>query len=372
MRILYSKYIIGISLLLLGCGSGEKQSVAKEVFSLNDFYDSNKAIDKIVDSVFMALSPAERISQMIFTSGGTTGKPTNAVEALIKKKALGGVLMLGGEKGQLTRLAEKFDSLADKGGLVPLLFSADAEPTLINRKIKGSTPVPAAAELQTPERTREIAEIISDELLSMHIKYNYAPVVDLGIGNIAITNRSFGNDSATVTRLALAFIKASKEKGIVTTAKHFPGHGLVSGDTHNQLVTIDGEMKEVNVYRKLIEKGIISIMVGHIAVINNDQFDTDGLPSSCSRAVVTDLLRNKLGFRGIITTDAMNMGALKTIENPSLKAMEAGCDMILMEPNELALLDLATAKYTSDQSFRVQIDESVKRILRLKVCLNLF
>jgi beta-N-acetylhexosaminidase len=365
-------YALGFSLLFLSCGSGDKRKAERPVFSLFDYYSTNPRIDRMVDSVFTLLTPSERIGQMIFTSAGTTGKPTKTVESLIKKKAIGGVLMLSGEKSQLIQLALRFDSLALSAGLTPLLFSADAEPSLINRKIKGSAIVPPTVELLTVEKTRQVAGIISDELLSMHIRYNYAPVVDLSTGNPAIKNRSFGEDSTTVKSLALEFIQTSKEKGIVTSAKHFPGHGLVTGDTHNQLVTIDGEMKEAPIYKELIQQGIITIMVGHITVINNNQHNTDGLPASCSRNIVTDLLRNTMGFKGIITTDAMNMGALKTIENPSLKAMEAGCDMILMEPNELQLLDLAVAKYAENQAFRRQVDESVKRILRLKLCLNLF
>ncbi len=364
-------YFLGFSLLFLGCGSGEKRIVERHIFSLSDYYAADARLDRHVDSVFTLLTPAERIGQMIFTSAGTTGKPTKTVESLIKKKAIGGVLMLSGEKQQLTLLAERFDSLATSAGLIPLIFSADAEPSLINRKIKGSVIVPATSELQTLEKSHEVAGIISDELRSMHIRYNYAPVVDLSSGNPAIKNRSFGEDSTAVKNLALEFIKASTEKGIVTSAKHFPGHGLVSGDTHSQLVTIDGEMREARMYKELIQSGIITIMVGHISVINNAEFDTNGLPASCSRNIVTDLLRNSMGYKGIITTDAMNMGALKTIENPSLKAMEAGCDMILMEPNELQLLELAVAKYTENPAFQRQIDGSVKRILRLKICLNL-
>ncbi len=366
------KYILGIA-LLFNCGrAGDGQNQTNSRHSLLDYYASSPVLDKKVDSLFSAMTPSERIGQMIFTSAGTNGKPTKSVEALIKKKAIGGVLILGGEKVFLTHLTEHIDSLAETMGMVPLLFSADAEPSLYNRKIVNSTPVPAASAIQTAEKCREVAAVISDELRSMHIRYNYAPVVDLSTGNAAIKNRSFGTDSSLVVQLAQAFVEVSTKKGVATSSKHFPGHGLVSGDTHHQLVTIDGEMREVHLYKPLIDAGIISIMVGHIAVVNNGQYDTEGLPSSCSRKIVTDLLRDQLGFHGLITTDAMNMGALKLIENASLKAMEAGCDMILMEPNELALLDLAVKKYNENPSFHQQVDDSVKRILRLKACLGLF
>jgi beta-N-acetylhexosaminidase len=127
----------------------------------------------------------------------------------------------------------------------------------------------------------------------------------------------------------------------------------------------------VNNYKSLIENGVISIMVGHISVVNNTKYETQGLPSSCSKVIVTDLLKKGLGFKGIVITDAMNMGALRSIENASLKAVEAGCDMILMEPNETKLLEDIYYKYKENKAFQNQIDQSVKKILRLKICLNL-
>ena len=158
----------------------------------------------------------------------------------------------------------------------------------------------------------------------MGIMHNYTPVVDMSADNEAITNRTFGSDPVQVVSLASAFIHTSQSLGVAATAKHFPGHGLVSGDTHNQLVTIDGEMKEIANYIPLIQQGVLSIMVGHIAIINNEKYQTDGLPSSCSRVIVTGLLKNEMGFNGIVITDAMNMGAVQKIENASLKSVEEG------------------------------------------------
>ncbi len=357
---------------LLSCsGCKEKSSDESTRFSLDEFYQDNPEIDAKVQSILEKMDARERIGQMIVTSAGTLGKPTTVVENLIKKKALGGVLLLGGDKKMLTSLSERFDSLATLSGALPLLFSADAEPSLINRKIKDTQPVPSAMELGSVSKSDSVAAIISDELLSMNVRHNFAPVLDVSADNEAITNRTFGNDSAKVVSLAAAFIASTQKKGIVATAKHFPGHGLVKGDTHSRLVTIDGPMREVNNYKPIIANGVLSIMVGHIAVINNDSYNTDGLPSSCSRVIVTDLLKKQLGFKGIVITDAMNMGALKQIDQASLKAVEAGCDMILMEPDELQLLDSVYAKYSSDDLFKAQVDESVRKILRLKVCLSL-
>lgn len=368
---MYLKLITGVSLFFLCCNSIPEKTVNSKTYTLNNFYNLDKSLDKKVNKIFEDLNPKDRIAQMIVVAAGTNGKPTKTVEKLIEKKMVGGILLLGGEKNQLIKLAHHFDSLGSQNGSLPFVYSADAEPSLINRKLKGTTIVPKTVDLKTTEICDSITEIITTELLSMGIKHNYAPVVDLSPNNKAITNRTFGNDNATVVKLSNTFINTSQSRGVATTAKHFPGHGLVSGDSHNQLVAIDGEMQELDNYKPLIKNGVISIMVGHIAVLNNEKYNTDGLPSSCSRKIVTDLLKNELNFKGIVITDAMNMGALKKIDNASLKAIEAGCDMILMEPDEIKLFDAIYQKYMNDDAFKKQVDQSVKKIIRLKICLNI-
>jgi len=366
------RYILFLCVFFISCTPGNKKSDDTSVkHSLDDFFVRNPSLEQKVDEVFEALDEKERIAQMIVTSAGKTGKPRAAVENLIKKRAIGGILMLSGEKQMLKALGHRFDSLGVESGALPFIYSSDAEPSLINLKIKGTTPVPKSVELKTAVECDSVAKIIAEELLSMDIHHNFAPVLDVSPNNEAITNRTFGNDSATVVEFSSAFVKATQEKQVVATVKHFPGHGLVSGDTHHRLVTIDGALKEVNNYHPLIDQGVISVMVGHIAIVNNEKYNTNGMPASCSRVVVTDLLKKELGFEGIVVTDAMNMGALAQIENASLQAVQAGCDMILMEPNEIKLLESIYDLYTSDDQFRKQVDTSVKKILRLKACLNL-
>jgi beta-N-acetylhexosaminidase len=253
---------------------------------------------------------------------------------------------------------------------MPLVYSADAEPSLIGRKISGSTQVPKTADLKYVAEARAVAKTIAADLKKIGILYNYAPVTDLSKQNQAIGNRSFGSDPQHVVDMNKAFIEATQEEGIAATAKHFPGHGLVSGDTHKQLVYIDGELKEVPVYLPLIDAGVMSVMVGHIAVENNKQFNTNGLPATLSRNIVTTLLKEQMGFKGIVTTDAMNMGAVSKIPNASLKAVEAGIDMVLMPLDEKESLYSILAKMDEDKNFRDQVYESVKKIIRMKLALG--
>jgi beta-N-acetylhexosaminidase len=177
---------------------------------------------------------------------------------------------------------------------------------LVNRKIIGSAPVKKANELISIEEVNSVAATISKDLNAIGINYNFSPVVDMS-ANQTVGFRSFGAKPENIIPWSNAFIQETQRNNILATAKHFPGHGLVSGDTHKELQVIDGPLKELQNYPLLIKNGVLSIMIAHIAVKNNSQFDTKGLPSTCSETIVKGLLRDSLGFKGLIVTDAMNM-----------------------------------------------------------------
>ena len=188
--------------------------------------------------------------------------------------------------------------------------------------------------------------------------------------NKTVGFRSFGAVPANIIPWSNAFIMTTQEQEIIATAKHFPGHGLVSGDTHKALQVIDGELKEIGNYPKLIEDGVLSIMIGHLAVQNNEKYSTDGLPSTLSSVIVTDLLRKEMGFKGLIVTDAMNMGGVTSVGNSDVKAIEAGCDILLMPLDAAKAHSAILARYRSDAAFKAQVDASAKRILRMKLCVG--
>ncbi len=369
--------VLIVLLFLLGCGkgsSGSGEKVQEEEtpikFTITDFYSQDTLLQSKTEAIYEEMDSVERIGQMIVAAAGRLGKPTEVVEKLIAGKMVGGVLLLNGSKSGFKDFVHHFDSLAKASGLVPLVYSADAEPSLINRKIEDTQTVPKTVELTTTHLCDSITQIINKELLEIGIKHNYAPVVDISPDNEAIKNRSFGYEPDSVVKLANVFVKTTQKAGIAATVKHFPGHGLVKGDTHSKLVFIDGELKEAPLYKEFIDQEVLSVMVGHIAVRNNETYNTNGLPSSCSRNIVTDLLRDKMDFKGIIITDAMNMGALKEIDNACLKAVEAGCDIILMPDDEEKLIKDILDKIQTDDVFRQQVETSIKRVIRLKLCLG--
>lgn len=339
-------------------------------FSLDDFFNYDPQLERRIDETLATLNDTLIVGQLIVPAVGKHGKPDEHVMALAQKGYLGGVLLLNGNVESFTSYVHKFDSVAKANGFIPPIYSADAEPTLIRFKIKNTTPVPKTNEIKTLDKVEEVANTISKDLNAIGITQNFAPVIDAS-PNKTVSNRSFGLDMDTVIGFSNQFITTTQSNGIVATAKHFPGHGFVVGDTHEKLVYIDGEMKEVKNYKPVIDNNVLSIMVAHIAVKNNETYNTNGLPSTCSKEIVTDLLKDSLGFRGLVITDAMNMGGVRDVEQSGLKAIMAGCDQLLMPVNEEKdIFDILT-KMKEDKEFRYQVYSSVKKIIRLKYCLGL-
>lgn len=347
------------------------QNVNEKSYTLKDFYSQNPELDKQVEKLFNEMSLQERAAQMIITAAGKYGKPHEQVKELVRNKHVGGVLLLNGTKDGFTQLVRELNQISKESGQLPVVFSADAEPSLINRKIQGTTAVKKTSEIEGIEDCKNVTAVISNDLLNIGIFHNYAPVIDISESNEAIGNRSFGTDPLEVVNMAMAFMETSQGMNIAATIKHFPGHGKVKGDTHEKLVFIDGEMTEVKNYQPFIDAGAASIMVAHLAVKNNARYDTKGAPASCSRVIVSDLLREEMGFKGIIVTDAMNMGALQSFDNTPFAAAMAGCDMILMPPDEIKLHKDLVKSLGEKTALRSQFEDSVKRIIRFKLCLGL-
>ncbi|WP_375239087.1 glycoside hydrolase family 3 N-terminal domain-containing protein [Aurantibacter sp.] len=340
--------------------------------SLQDFYNYNPTIEHKVDEIFNKLNDTTRVAQMIVTSAGELGKPEAVVLKLAKENKIGGVVFLKGTKESHKKMIANLNSISDSLNQVPILFSIDAEPSLFNGRLQGTEPIMNTIEIKTIKQSDSIARIINKELLDIGFHQNFAPVTDVSKENEAIKNRSFGSNKKEVIKLSNQFIKTTQEQGIIATAKHFPGHGLVKGDTHKKSVYIDGKLKELEVYPPLIDKGLLSIMMAHITIKNNPKYNTNGLPASCSRTIVTDLLKKELGFKGLIITDALNiMKAVTIIKDAPLLASKAGNDMLLMPIDELETINSILNEMEKDSKYKAQVYQSVKKIIRLKLFLGL-
>ena len=382
-----NKFVISISLfslILNACAQGpvaskkeepsEKRIVIqpgiKHVYKLTDFLSENEQLTKDVDSIFNTLDNHTRVAQLIIATAdeGKHGETFETVLSHVKNNYVGGFIMLNGTKQDFTKWIKTYNEMNPYHAFLPYFFSADAEPSLVNRKITGSTVVKKAAEITTKNEVVSCAKTIAIDLNAIGINYNFAPVVDVS-KNGTVGYRGFGANPKNIIPWSNAFIQTTQGMGIIATAKHFPGHGLVSGDTHKSLQMIDGELKEISNYPPLIEKGLLSIMVAHIAVTNNSKYDTKGLPATASSAIVQKLLREEMKFKGLIVTDAMNMGGISSLPDAEIKVIEAGCDIVLMPINVAKTHASLLAKYNSDAEFKKKVDLAVKRIIRMKLCL---
>lgn len=371
------------SVLLNACAQSEPEKQAtiprKKIeipavqtdFSLTDYLTDNQDLDQAVERVFASLDDTAIVAQLLMPAIGRLGQTEQTILSHIQKRQIGGLLMLNGTKEEFTKWISTFNQMNQEIGNLPFLYSADAEPSLVNRKITGSTPVKKANELKNIDEVRACADTISADLNAIGINYNFAPVVDMS-PNKTVGFRSFGAVPANIIPWSNAFIQQTQKNGIIATAKHFPGHGLVSGDTHKSLQVIDGELKEIANYPQLIADGVLSIMIGHLAVKNNVKYDTKGLPATLSRTIVTDLLRNEMKFKGLVVTDAMNMGGVTSHTQADVKAIEAGVDIVLMPLNAAKAHSEILARYRTDAAFKKQVDEAAKRIIRMKLCVGAF
>jgi beta-N-acetylhexosaminidase len=333
----YSIFLaISLYLPLISCSQtgletkdlAKKEKVQQTVFELADFLEENKDLDEKVDLQFKNMSDSALVAQLIMPATGRLGLPKEDVVKFTKKGIIGGVLMLNGTVDEFTSWIKEFEAINKKKGNLPFLYSADAEPSLVNRKITGSTPVKKAQEVKSLEEAIEVAKLISADLNKIGINYNFAPVVDVS-SNATVGYRGFGAKKENLLPWSKAFITETQKNNIIATAKHFPGHGLVSGDTHKSL------------------------------------------PATTSETIVTELLRKKLGFSGLIVTDAMNMGGVSKVPNASEKAINAGCDIVLMPLDiEKSFQDIYT-RMKKDKEFRIKVEQAAKRVIRMKICLGL-
>lgn len=216
--------------------------------------------------------------------------------------------------------------------------------------------------------------VIGTYLSELGFNVDFAPVADVltNPDNTAIGNRSFGSDSRLVADMVTAELEGMSETGVYGTVKHFPGHGGTSGDSHNGTVTVEKTLEELMAeelvpFQSAIDAGVSFVMVGHISVPN---VTGDNTPASLSSMMITDVLRNRMGYNGIVITDGMNMGAITAHYNSdkaAVMAVSAGADMILMPADYQKAYDGLLEAVNNGTISEEQINASVERIVRVKL-----
>jgi len=299
------------------------------------------------------------------------------IESLIVENKVGGLVIYGGNVFETAYLT---NTLQNKSK-IPLLMASDFEKGVANR-VEGATLFPpsmAIGAIGSEEAAYSMGKITALEGRAMGIHMTYAPVVDVNINpeNPIINTRSFGEDPEQVSRLAKAFIRGCQENGLIATAKHFPGHGDTVFDSHLELPIVRADQKrleevELFPFKKAVEAGVQAIMTTHIHFPSLDP--TPNLPATLSSQIITELLRDEFGFRGLIVTDAMDMGGITTLYSPqesAIKAVQAGVDMVLIPLDIEQVIGALIQAVSSGLISETRIDSSVKRILEIKAMLGL-
>ncbi len=263
---------------------------------------------------------------------------------------------------------------------LPLFLCVDEEGGPVCRVSgRGIADIPSIPDMRSvgetgdPQRASEIGDVIGTYLTDLGFNVNFAPVGDLvsDLSSSAIGRRSFSADPAVCGEMVSAFVQALQKHRLAATVKHFPGQGDVSGDSHLGAVVSEKSLKELSEadlipFEAGIKAGAELIMAGHLSFQNAPDGD---LPASLSPFFLTDLLRGEMGFEGLIITDAMNMGALAEYNSgtASVLAVEAGADLLLMPTNFQAAYDDLLLGVLSGRISMDRIDESVRRIISLKL-----
>lgn len=327
-----------------------------------------------VDSVFKSLTPAQRIAQLMIIRAHSNKGPEHIAEVtnLIKKYNVGGLCFFQGGPVRQALLTNQYQKIAK----TPLLISIDGEWGL-GMRLDSVINFPRQMTLGAVTNVTliyDIGKAIGEQCKRLGIHINYAPVVDVNNNpeNPVIGDRSFGDDKYKVAEYGIQIMKGMQDAGIIACAKHFPGHGDTKTDSHVDLPIIPKTIEQLDSlelypFKKIFAAGVKSVMVAHLYIPAID--NTPHLATSLSSKNIATLLQNKLDFKGLIFTDALEMQGVAKFFTPgelSVKALQAGNDMLCL-PNDVPASIIAIQKAikigTLNQN---EIDKKVKKVLQAK------
>ena len=342
-----------------------------------------------VDETLAGLSLRERVAQlvMVWMSGGyapSDDEEFTRIESLVRDDAIGGIVIsLGTPLGYAARL-NRLQASAD----VPLLVAADFEsgagfrvsgvyalPNML--EMPGATVLPPAMALgaaDDEDYAYSAGRITGIEARALGVHIAFAPVLDVNNNpaNPIINTRSFGEDPERVAALGAAFIRGAHEAGLLATAKHFPGHGDTGTDSHVALPVIPGDRArldslELVPFRRAIAEGVDGVMTAHVAAPGI--LGAGAPPATLSPYFMTDMLRDDLGFDGVLFTDALDMAAIADdygASEAAIRSLEAGSDVLLMPREPLRAIAAVVGAVRSGRLTAGRIEASVRRVLELK------
>jgi len=339
------------------------------------------------------LTPRERIAQLIVI--GFSGHPMNTRTGeyrkfvhLVSQEHIGGLILVNVSNGRTVAKADPLEAASfinrmQRLAKIPLLVSGDFERGA-SMRVDATTVFPHAmafAASKDPKEAASEGEITAREARAVGVQWLLFPDADVNNNpdNPIINIRSYGENPDEVSAFASAFIQGAHSvpgARVLTTAKHFPGHGDTATDTHLNLASISGDRERLErvewaPFRATIQSGTDSIMTAHIAVPALDEPD---LPATLSPKILNGVLREELGFKGIVVTDALEMGGIAkgfSVGEAAVRSLEAGADVLLMPPDGEAAINAVAAAVKSGHLTQKRIDESVMRVLTAKAHVGL-
>ena len=346
----------------------------------------------VIDQAINGMTINEKIGQMLMPdfrnwNGQNVTKMLPEIEQLIQEYHLGGVILFRENvvtTEQTARLVAEYQEATEKHGL---LMTIDQEGGIVTR-LQSGTDMPgnmALGATRSPEIAHDVGQVIGQELNALGINMNLAPVLDVNNNsdNPVIGVRSIGESPELVAEIGIAYTKGLQSTGVAATAKHFPGHGDTAVDSHLGLPEVPHDkerLMEVELYpfQKAMEANIDAIMTAHVTfpkiddtkVISKKDGTEISLPATLSYKVLTELMREEMGYEGVIITDALNMLAIADhfgSVDAVIRSVKAGTDIILMPVGLEAVVNGLLEAVESGELSEERIEESVKRILKLKI-----
>ncbi len=297
------------------------------------------------------------------------------IDSLVSRDHIGGVIVMVSTLEEVNSLIPRLKA----NSKYPLFTCIDAEWGAQMRLRDDYKRLPYACEIDNAQQAYEVGKQIGSELKELGLALNLAPVCDVNTNpdNPVIGFRAFGDNVQKVSDFASAYAKGLHDEGIGACAKHFPGHGDTSVDSHKGLPVVNHDRArldsvELAPFRRMIKEDVDMVMMGHLSV---PALDPSGVPSSISKPIY-DLLRNELGYKGVIVTDGLMMRGLLEHFNgddvsASVAAYQAGADMLLGACSVKNIIDDITQKVESGEFSSKELDDKVLRVLKLKKKLHI-
>jgi len=353
------------------------QTSADPLLVLGDEYQM-----KWVDSVYSSMTLNQKVGQLFVVQAVSNKGISHKTKILdeITSNRVGGIIFSNGSAEEQVKLTNLYQEMSD----IPLLIGMDAEWGL-SMRLDSTFSFPwnmTLGAISDNELIKHVGNRIAAHCKRIGVNFNFAPVVDINTNpkNPIIGNRSFGESMQNVSSKSLSYMIGQQQMNILSSAKHFPGHGDTSTDSHKSLPIINHKKErilnvELKPFKNLINNGLESVMIAHLEVPSLEK--TRGLPSTLSFAIVTELLRYRLGFKGLIITDALEMKGLSSFKskgNLDMLAFKAGNDILLMSENVSKGISSIINEYNTGSITEERLSYSVKKILKAKykVGLNKF